>query len=81
MTDVQLTEVIYKALGRIVPEADLTLLPLDANVRDTLDMDSFDHLQFLVHLSELLGVEVPEEDYGDLTTLADIVRYLTVRVR
>lgn len=81
MTEAQLTEIIFKVLGRIAPEADLSRLDPDANVREALDIDSFDHLNFLIGLHEELGVEIPEADYGQLTTLADIVRYLSARVR
>ncbi len=81
MTEAQLKETIFKVLGQIAPEADLSTLGPDDNVRETLDIDSFDHLNFLIGLNEALGVEIPEGDYGQLTTLADIVRYLTARVR
>ncbi len=80
MTETQITEAVCQALRRVAPEADLTQLAPSANLRDTLDIDSFDHLNFLINLAEQLGVEVPEEDYGQLTTLADIVRYLSARV-
>lgn len=80
MTNAQIQEVVYQALGRVAPEADLALLAPNANLRETLDMDSFDHLNFLIDLATQLGVEVPEEDYGQLTTLTDIVRYLSVRL-
>jgi acyl carrier protein len=81
MTEAQLKATICKVLGQIAPEADLSTLGPDDNVRETLDIDSFDHLNFLIGLNEALGVEIPEGDYGQLTTLADIVRYLTARVR
>jgi acyl carrier protein len=81
MTEAQLKETLFKVLGQIAPEADLSTLGPDDNVRETLDIDSFDHLNFLIGLNEALGVEIPEGDYGQLTTLADIVRYLTARVR
>jgi len=81
MTEAQLKETIFKVLGQIAPEADLSTLGPDDNVRETLDIDSFDHLNFLIGLNEALGVEIPEGDYGQLTTLADIVPYLTARVR
>jgi len=81
MTEAQLKETIFKVLRQIAPEADLSTLGPDDNVRETLDIDSFDHLNFLIGLNEALGVEIPEGDYGQLTTLADIVRYLTARVR
>jgi acyl carrier protein len=81
MTEAQITETIFKVLGQIAPEADLSALAPDENVREALDIDSFDHLNFLIGLHEALGVEIPEGDYGQLTTLADIVRYLAVRLR
>jgi hypothetical protein len=34
-----------------------------------------------IGLHEALGVDIPAGDYGQLTTLADIIRYLSVRVR
>jgi acyl carrier protein len=81
MTEAQLKETIVKMLGQIAPEADLSTLGPDENVREMLDIDSFDHLNFLIGLHEALGVDIPEGDYGQLTTLADIIRYLSVRLR
>lgn len=81
MTEAQITETIFKVLGQIAPEADLSTLAPDENVREALDIDSFDHLNFLIGLNEALGVEIPEADYGQLTTLAGIVSYLSARLR
>jgi len=81
MTEAQIKEVILKVLGRIAPEADLDTLDPDANVREALDIDSFDHLNLLIGLNEELRVDIPEADYGQLTTLAAILSYLSARVR
>jgi acyl carrier protein len=81
MTETQLKATIFKVLGQIAPEADLSTLGPNENVRETLDIDSFDHLNFLIGLNAALGVEIPESDYGQLTTLADIIRYLAARLR
>lgn len=80
MTAAQLRDVIHKTLAQIAPEADLTQLASDADLRQALDIDSFDHLNFLIGLNEALGVDIPEADYGQLVTVADIVRYLMARV-
>lgn len=80
MTEAQLKETICKALGQIAPEADMTHLAPDADLRQALDIDSFDHLNFLIGLNDALGIEIPETDYGQLTTLADVMRYLTVHM-
>jgi acyl carrier protein len=45
-----------------------------------LDIDSFDHLNLLIGLNEELGVEIPEADYGQLSTLEDIIRYVAARM-
>ena len=81
MTEAQLTETICKVLGQIEPEADLSTFSPNENIRETLDIDSFDHLNFLIGLHEALGVEIPEADYGQLTTLADIISYVSDRLR
>ncbi|MGE3537129.1 MAG: acyl carrier protein [Candidatus Tectimicrobiota bacterium] len=80
MTAAQLHEVICRVLGQIAPEADLTQLDPTTDLRQALDIDSFDHLNFLIGLHDALGVEIPEADYGQLVTLADVTRYLTARV-
>jgi acyl carrier protein len=79
MTEAQIAETIRKGLGKIAPEADLDALAPHVNIRQALDIDSFDFLNFLIGLNEELGVEVPEADYGQLATLADMVRYLAAR--
>lgn len=81
MTETQLKATILQVLGQIAPEADLDALAPHANVREALDIDSFDHLNFLVGLNDALGVEIPEADYGQLTTLADIIKYLAPRLQ
>ena len=81
MTETQLKATILQVLGQIAPEADLDALAPNANVREALDIDSFDHLNFLVGLNDALGVEIPEADYGQLTTLTDIITYLAPRLQ
>jgi acyl carrier protein len=80
MTEAQIKEAIFKSLKRIAPEAEPQTLAPDQNVREALDIDSYDFLMFLMGLDEELGVAVPEADYGQLITLDDIVNYLAARV-
>ncbi len=81
MNETQIKEVIINALKRIAPESSPQTLGPDQDVRQTLDIDSYDFLMFLVGLNEALGVEIPEADYGKLVTLDDIVSYLAARVK
>ncbi|MEZ4635396.1 MAG: acyl carrier protein [Caldilineaceae bacterium] len=42
----------------------------DEEVR-ALDIDSFDLLMLLIDLNKAFGVDIPERDYGQLTTVRD----------
>ena len=48
-------------------------------LRDQLDIDSMDFLNFVIALHEELHVDIPEADYPRLQTLDDFVDYLTAR--
>jgi acyl carrier protein len=76
----QIKQIVLEKLAKIAPEADLDSLSPDENVREALDIDSFDHLNFLIALHEELGVEIPEADYGQLVTVNRITQYLAARM-
>ncbi|MGZ5020533.1 MAG: acyl carrier protein [Chthoniobacterales bacterium] len=80
MTEAELKRIIFDGLRKIAPESEPETLAADANVRKTLDIDSYDFLNFLIGLSEKLGVEVPEEDYGKIRSLKELFTYLSARV-
>jgi len=70
-------EMVFRGLRQIAPEADPAAVPPDENIREALDVDSFDFLQFLIAISEETGVEIPEADYQKVFTLAGLFRYLS----
>ena len=67
-------------LAAIAPEADLSRLPPDANLRRELDLDSIDFQNFVIRLCKELQVEIPERDAAKLTTLAGCTEYLAPRL-
>jgi acyl carrier protein len=67
---------ILRVIGRIAPEADLTALAPDVDLRDQLDIDSFDFLNVVIALHEALGVDIPEVDYPKLATIDGAIAYL-----
>lgn len=79
MTNQELTQTIFDLLGQIAPEADASTLNPDEDMRAALDIDSFDFLNFLIGLNESTGVEIPEADYGQLTSLNALVSYVQTR--
>lgn len=80
MTGEQIRKIVCSGLQQIAPEADLEMLEPGENLRESLDIDSFDFLNFLIGLHETLGVEIPEADYERLISLEDILRYLSARL-
>jgi acyl carrier protein len=79
MTEASIRQAIADSLRGIAPEADLDHIAPDANLREALDIDSFDFLNFLIGLHSRLGVEIPESDYGKLTCMGDLVQYLLAK--
>lgn len=71
---------VLAVLAEIAPEADLALLSDDADLRDELDLDSLDLQNLVEGIHARLGVDVPERDYGRLTTLAATSEYLAARM-
>jgi acyl carrier protein len=67
---------IKEILQTIAPEQNLTELPLDANLQQTLEIDSYDFLNLMIRISKRFEIDIPEETYEKLGTLEGIVGYL-----
>jgi acyl carrier protein len=76
MTEDELKKIIADILKQIAPDTDPAELLPDDNIREKLEIDSFDALQFIVALDEKLGVETPEQDYGKIATMRTLVDYI-----
>jgi acyl carrier protein len=62
MTKDQVKETVLRVLGQIAPEADLSQIKPDLRIRDQLDIDSMDLLNWVIGLHKELNVEIPEAD-------------------
>lgn len=76
MNKAEAKALILEVLGGIAPEAELDKLPGTAQMRDELDLDLMDFLDFVAALHERAGIDIPEAEYGRLATLDDAVAYL-----
>ncbi len=76
MDDATLRQTVLTTLHRIAPEIEPEELLPAMPLRDQVDLDSMDWLNFLQALHTALGVEIPERDYAKLVTLDDLVAYL-----
>lgn len=80
MSQEQIKEALLEILENVAPEADFDEISLNADVREALDIDSFDFLNVLIALNEQTGVEIPEADYGQLVSVNDIVQYVAAKM-
>jgi acyl carrier protein len=76
MNQDELRNRLFEILHRVAPEADLARINPDDNIRETLDMDSFDFLQVVLGIHKTFGVEIPEADYRRIATLKGMMEYL-----
>jgi acyl carrier protein len=67
---------VLAALAVVVPELDPGELRPDRLLRDELDIDSMDFLNFTIGLHKAFGVEIPEQDYRQLATLDACIDYV-----
>ena len=72
----EIDAMIRRLLGDIAPDMDTSTLDADADVRDALDIDSFDFLNFVVALNDATGVDVPEHDYAKVRTVRSCASYV-----
>ena len=76
MTRDEIRSRVLAALAAVVPELDPGELRPDRALRDELDIDSMDFLNFTIGLHKAFGVEIPEQDYRKLATLDACVDYV-----
>jgi acyl carrier protein len=75
VTHDEIRAAVLDALASVAPEADPAAIDPTASLREQLELDSMDHLNFLIAIHEALGVEIPEADYPRLQTLDQVVAY------
>jgi acyl carrier protein len=81
MTEDDIRARVINTLSGIVPELDPGTLKPAVSLRDQLDVDSMDFLNFLIALHQEFGVDVPEADAGKLATIDACVAYLETALR
>jgi acyl carrier protein len=76
MSNPDIRTVVREELNNIAPEVDMATVDPAADVREALDIDSMDFLNFIAAIHRRLGVDIPERDYPKLITLDGAVDYL-----
>ena len=80
MTAAEIREEILDILSDITPDDDLSGLVDDKPFREQLELDSMDFLDIVMELRKRHRVQIPEEDYGQLASMASTVAYLTPKM-
>ena len=80
MTEADIRAVLKEVLGNIAPELDLQNLDPSADLREALDIDSMDFLNFVIAVHHRLAVDIPELDYPKLVTFDGAVGYLQAKL-
>jgi acyl carrier protein len=71
---------IVAALREVAPEVDSAQLSATRPLRAQVDLDSMDWLNVIIGWHKRFGIDIPEADYAQLTTLEAIERYVRERV-
>ncbi len=77
MTAGDIRQIVLDILANIAPDEDLSDLQDDVPFREQMELDSMDFLDIVMELRKQHRVQIPEEDYENLTTMASTVNYLT----
>jgi acyl carrier protein len=80
MSTVDLDAILREELGNIAPDVDLETIDPRADLREALDIDSMDFLNFVTAIHHRLGLDIPELDYPKLGTLAGALDYLKAKL-
>ena len=76
MTEVDIRNVLHEELNNIAPEIDMSTVDPTADLREALDIDSMDFLNFITAIYHRLGIDIPEIDYPKLVTLDKASTYI-----
>ena len=76
MTRDEIRTATLELLSEIAPELDQAALKGDVPLRDQVDLDSMDWLNYLISIHQRFEIEIPEADYGRLSTVDELVAYV-----
>ncbi|MEM8732705.1 MAG: acyl carrier protein [Planctomycetota bacterium] len=76
MGPAEIRDEIIDILSEIAPDEDLSDLKDDQSFREQMELDSMDFLDIVMELRKRHRVQIPEEEYGELASMASTVKYL-----
>jgi acyl carrier protein len=80
MSEIDIRKVLQEELNNIAPEVDMASVDPAADLREAIDIDSMDFLNFITAIHYRLGIDIPETDYPKLVTLDGATAYLEAKL-
>jgi acyl carrier protein len=75
-----LQQAVLDVLRHTAPEVSAASLDFARPLRDQVDIDSIDWLNFMIGLHERFAIDIPESDYARLATLDGVLAYVGVKL-
>ena len=69
---------VYNTLGHYLRREPSTLRAEDS-LRDDLALDSLQTIELIYEVESAFNLTIPDEDFGRLVTIGDVVNYLVER--
>jgi acyl carrier protein len=70
---------VLEELSDIAPDIDTAGIDETAHLRDEYDLDSMDAMNLLMALHKRLKINIPEQEYARMKSLAELLDYLERR--
>lgn len=80
MDPTEIRNEIIDILSEIAPDEDLSDLNDEQSFREQIELDSMDFLDIVMELRKRHRIQIPEEDYSQLASMASTVSYLEPRM-
>lgn len=74
-----LSQQVYATLGDYLRREPAALHPEDS-LRDDLGLDSLQTIELVYQVESAFDIQIPDEDFGRLRTIGDVVTYLGERM-
>ena len=81
MNTAEIREEVLEILRDIAPDEDLSQLDDNVRFREQLELDSMDFLDIVMELRKRHRIQIPEDDYLNLASMASTVAYLEPLMR
>jgi len=76
----KISQQVYHTLGKYL-RLDPTALHPEDSLRDDLGLDSLQTIELVYEVESAFDLQVPDEDFGRLTTIGAVILYLDERTR